>query len=193
MIRMLLVGYCLGIRSEPRLCEEVHLNLAYRWFCRLDLADRVPDHSTFSKNRHGRFRESDLLREVFEARVRACIAAGMVGGERFAVDESLIEADANNRTSQARRNAVRRPRLIAGRQYGKLGAAFFNEIRGRRSFASATPRVVDAGPDCNLLDFEPTFVSASPTSLNITRTIEIAHPGLTVAGASTPGRDVLLH
>ena len=62
MIRMLLVGYCLGIRSERRLCEEVHLNLAYRWFCRLDLADRVPDHSTFSKNRHGRFRESDLFR-----------------------------------------------------------------------------------------------------------------------------------
>lgn len=62
MIRMLLVGYCFGIRSERRLCDEVHLNLAYRWFCRLDLNDPVPDHSTFSKNRHGRFRESDLLR-----------------------------------------------------------------------------------------------------------------------------------
>jgi transposase len=97
MIRMLLMGYCLGIRSERRLCEEVHLNLAYRWFCRLDLADRVPDHSTFSKNRHGRFRESDLLREVFEATVRACITAGLVGGARFAVDASLIEADANKR------------------------------------------------------------------------------------------------
>ena len=58
LIRMLLVGYCFGIRSERRLCEEVHLNLAYRWFRRLDLADRVPDHSTFSKNRHGRFRAS---------------------------------------------------------------------------------------------------------------------------------------
>nr|NKB51313.1 IS5/IS1182 family transposase [Rhizobiaceae bacterium] len=64
LIRMLLVGYCMGIRSERRLCEEVHLNLAYRWFCRLDLADPVPDHSTFSKNRHGRFRDSDLLRHV---------------------------------------------------------------------------------------------------------------------------------
>ena len=62
LIRMLLVGYCFGIRSERRLCEEVHLNLAYRWFCRLDLTDHIPDHSTFSKNRHGRFRESDLLR-----------------------------------------------------------------------------------------------------------------------------------
>jgi transposase len=73
MIRMLLVGYCFGIRSERRLCEEVHLNLAYRWFCRLDLGDPVPDHSTFSKNRHGRFRDCDLLRHVFEATVRRCI------------------------------------------------------------------------------------------------------------------------
>ena len=73
MIRMLIVGYCFGIRSERRLCEEVHLNLAYRWFCRLGLDGDVPDHSTFSKNRHGRFRESDLLRRVFEE--RSCSAA----------------------------------------------------------------------------------------------------------------------
>jgi transposase len=95
MIRMLLVGYCLGIRSERRLCEEVHLNLAYRWFCRLGLDGEVPDHSTFSKNRHGRFRQSDLLRRVFEAVLRRCIDEGLVGGENFAVDASLIEADAN--------------------------------------------------------------------------------------------------
>ena len=73
MIRMLIVGYCFGIRSERRLCEEVHLNLAYRWFCRLGLDGAVPDHSTFSKNRHGRFRESDLLRHVFETVVGRCI------------------------------------------------------------------------------------------------------------------------
>ena len=66
MIRMLLIGYCMGIRSERRLCDEVHLNLAYRWFCRLDLDGAVPDHSTFSKNRHGRFRDSDLLRKLFD-------------------------------------------------------------------------------------------------------------------------------
>ena len=95
MIRMLLVGYCFGIRSERQLCEEVHLNLAYRWFCRLDLNDPVPDHSTFSKNRYGRFRDSDLLRHVFEATVRRCIVEGLVGGERFAVDASLVEADIN--------------------------------------------------------------------------------------------------
>jgi transposase len=70
LIRMLIIGYCQGIRSERQLCEEVHLNLAYRWFCRLGLEGEVPDHSTFSKNRHGRFRESDLLRHVFESRRR---------------------------------------------------------------------------------------------------------------------------
>ncbi len=99
MIRMLLIGYCMGIRSERRLCEEVHLNLAYRWFCRLDLTDPVPDHSTFSKNRHGRFRDSDLLRHLFETVVARCIAEGLVGGERFAVDASLIHADANKQNS----------------------------------------------------------------------------------------------
>jgi transposase len=81
MIRMLLVGYCYGIRSERRLCDEVHLNLAYRWFCRLGLEGDVPDHSTFSKNRHGRFRDSDLLRRLFETVVARCMTEGLVGGE----------------------------------------------------------------------------------------------------------------
>ena len=97
MIRMLIVGYCFGIRSERRLCEEVHLNLAYRWFCRLGLDGTVPDHSTFSKNRHGRFRESDLLRRLFESVLQRCITEGLVGGEGFAVDASLIQADASDR------------------------------------------------------------------------------------------------
>lgn len=95
MIRMLIVGCCVGIRSERRLCEEVHLNLAYRWFCRLGLDGDVPDHSTFSKNRHGRFRESNLLRRIFETVLQRCIEEGLVGGEGFAVDASLIKADAN--------------------------------------------------------------------------------------------------
>jgi transposase len=98
MIRMLIVGYCFGIRSERRLCEEVHLNLAYRWFCQLGLEGQVPDHSTFSKNRHGRFRESDLLRRVFETVVRRSMEEGLVGGEGFAVDGSLIRADANRQS-----------------------------------------------------------------------------------------------
>ncbi|TDX60442.1 transposase [Methylosinus sp. sav-2] len=99
MIRMLLVGYCLGIRSERRLCEEVHLNLAYRWFCRLGLDGKVPDHSTFSKNRHGRFRESDILRQLFESIVERCMAEGLVSAGGFAVDASLIAADANKQRS----------------------------------------------------------------------------------------------
>ncbi len=99
MIRMLIVGYCMGIRSERRLCEEVHLNLAYRWFCRLGLDGCVPDHSTFSKNRHGRFRDSDLLRELFETTVARCMAEGLVGGEGFAVDASMIKADTNRQRS----------------------------------------------------------------------------------------------
>src|ERR1700741_4423817 len=95
MLRMLLVGYCYGLRSERRLCEEVHLNLAYRWFCRLGLEGAVPDHSTFSKNRHGRFRDSGALRHVFESVLRRCMNEGLVEGEGFAVDASVVKADAN--------------------------------------------------------------------------------------------------
>jgi transposase len=95
MIRMLIVGYCYSIRSERRLCAEVKMDLAYRWFCGLGLEDRVPDHSTFSVNRHGRFRESDILRKVFEEVVCGCMKAGLVGGEGFAVDASVIEANAS--------------------------------------------------------------------------------------------------
>jgi transposase len=97
MIRMLVAGYCFGIRSERRLCDEVHLNLAYRWFCRLGLDGEVPDHSTFSKNRHGRFRESDIFRKLFDHVLRLCLGAGLVGGEAFAVDGSIIQADADRR------------------------------------------------------------------------------------------------
>ena len=101
MIRMLIVGYCYGVRFERRLCQEVELHLAYRWFCRLDLDDPVPDHSTFSVNRHGRFRDSDILRQVFEAVVRTCMDAGLVKGEGFAVDASVMEADASRYHGQA--------------------------------------------------------------------------------------------
>jgi transposase len=95
MIRMLLIGYCYGIRSERRLCEEINFNLAYRWFCGLGLEEQLPDHSTFSKNRHGRFRESDLFRLVFNTVVRRCMKHGLVKGEGFAIDASVIRADAS--------------------------------------------------------------------------------------------------
>ena len=94
MIRMLIIGYCFGIRSERQLCEEVHLNLAYRWFCRLGLEDKVPDHSTFSKNRHGRFRDSQVFRHLFEVVLQRCMAEGLVQGEGFATDASIIKANA---------------------------------------------------------------------------------------------------
>jgi len=95
MIRMLIVGYCYGVRSERQLCEEVHLNLAYRWFCGLGLEDEVPNHSSFSKNRHGRFRDSDTFRYLFEVVVHQCMTEGLVKGEGFATDASIIKADAS--------------------------------------------------------------------------------------------------
>ena len=106
MIRMLLVGYCYGIRSERRLCEEIDFNLAYRWFCRLGLEDAIPDHSTFSKNRHGRYRDSDIFRFVFETVVQRCIEEHLVKAEGFAIDGSLLQADVS------RQNAVSRNKVI---------------------------------------------------------------------------------
>jgi len=88
-MRMLLFGYITGIRSERRLCDEVHLNLAYRWFCKMDLTDPIPDHSIFSKNRHGCFRDSDVLRHVFETVVAQCIEAGLASGQRYAADAAF--------------------------------------------------------------------------------------------------------
>ena len=99
MIRMLIVGYVFAIRSERLLCREVQVNLAYRWFCGLSIEDKIPDHSAFSRARNERFRNSDMFRRVFERVVEACIAAGLVGGEGFAVDASLIVADANKQRS----------------------------------------------------------------------------------------------
>ena len=95
MIGMLIIGYCYGIRSERRLVQEVDLHLGFRWFCKLDLDDKVPHHSTFSVNRLGRFRESEILRHIFERVVAACMAAGLVKGEGFAADASVMEANAS--------------------------------------------------------------------------------------------------
>src|SRR5260221_8626157 len=99
MIRMLIVGYVFAIRSERGLCRDVRVNLAYRWFCGVSIEDKIPDHSAFSRARNERFRDSDIFRRVFEHVVETCIAAGLVGGEGFAVDASLIVADANKQRS----------------------------------------------------------------------------------------------
>src|ERR1700731_4041617 len=97
MIRMLIVGYVFAIRSERRICAEVQVNLAYRWFCRLGIEDNIPDHSVFCRARHERFRESNALRRAFEGVVAMCIAAGVVGGEAFSIDASLIKADVDKK------------------------------------------------------------------------------------------------
>jgi len=99
MIRMLILGYVFAIRSERAICREVQVNLAYRWFCGLSIEDKIPDHSAFTRARNERFRDSDILRRLFERVVEACIAAGLVGAEGFAVDASLIAADANKQRS----------------------------------------------------------------------------------------------
>src|SRR6476660_10366888 len=99
IIRLLIIGYVFAIRSERALCRDVQVNLAYRWFCGLSIEDKLPDHSAFSRARNERFRDSDIFLHVFERVVEACIAAGLVGGEGFAVDASLITADANKRRS----------------------------------------------------------------------------------------------
>src|SRR5580693_7648325 len=120
MMRMLIVGYGYGygIRSERRLCEEAHLNLAYRWFCRLGLDADVPDHSTFSKNRHGGFRKSDLLRKLFETVVARCMKEGIVGGEAFAstpasswLTRIAVEASPRSKIS-IRPQAARSPNIF---------------------------------------------------------------------------------
>ena len=129
MIRMLIIGYTHGIRSERRLCEEVHLNLGYRWFCRLGLDGAVPDYSTFSKNRHGRFRDSNLLRRLFEVTVERCLAEGLVGGEGFAVDGSLIRADANRQRGHPELPSDASTRAV--REY--------LEVLDDAAFGSATP------------------------------------------------------
>src|SRR5437899_755832 len=95
IIRMLIVGYVFALRSERRICAEMQVNLAYRWFCKLGIEDRIPDHSVFCRARNERFRESDALRRVFEGVVAMCIAAGLVGGEAFSIDASLTKADVN--------------------------------------------------------------------------------------------------
>jgi transposase len=138
MIRMLIIGYCYGIRSERRLCEEVHLNLAYRWFCRLGLEDEVPNHSTFSKNRHGRFRDSGTLRYVFEQVVCECINQGLVTCEGFATDASVIEADANWKNSAPYSDAQKQ---LASKQNSRLAREYLDALDSQNKDI-ATPKTI---------------------------------------------------
>src|SRR5580700_22657 len=135
MIRMLLVGYVFAIRSERRICAEIQVNLAYRWFCKLGIEDKIPDHSVFCRARHERFRESDALRRVFEGVVAMCIAAGLVGGEAFSVDASLIKADVDKKKRVSGEQPIAWPKTEeasrAVREYlAALDAARGDEARG---------------------------------------------------------------
>lgn len=190
MIRILLVGYCFGIRSERRLCEEISLNLAYRWFCKLDIEDSVPNHSTFSKTRHGRFRESDALRYVFEQVLEQCMSEGLVGGEGFAVDASIVCADASKQKYQDRdsdddwptpRNSTRPVKEYLDKldkQHDKPAkrlsltdpAASWSAGMGRpASFAYCTNYLVDVSAGI-IMDVEAT-PAYRPAEVNSTRTM----------------------
>src|SRR6202035_3605377 len=147
MIRMLLVGYCYGIRHERRLCQEVALHLAYRWFCKLDLDDKVPHHSTFSVDRLGRFRQSEILRHIFERVVATCMTAGLVKGEGFAVDASVMEANASRYHGKAPDEIVwaepeRQTRAV--REY-LAGLEAENEPNPDRK----TPKVISPSDPCS--------------------------------------------
>jgi transposase len=155
IIRMLVIGYVMGIRSERRLCDEVHLNLAYRWFCRLGLEGKVPDHSTFSRYRHGKFRDSDLLRKVFEATVERCLKEELVSGEGFAVDASLISADAN----KARSIAAEDWSPEVAREAGNRAAREYLETLDDAAFGAASPT-------------QPKFVAKSDPAAQWTRAEE---------------------
>lgn len=155
IVRMLVIGYVMGIRSERRLCQDVHLNLAYRWFCRLGLDDKVPDHSTFSRYRHGKFRESGLLRQVFEATVERCLKEDLVSGEGFAVDASLIPADANKTRSIAAKDWS--PEVA--REAGNRAAREYLETLDDAAFGAASP-------------VQPKFVAKSDPAAQWTRAEE---------------------
>jgi transposase len=144
MIRMLIIGYVFAIRSERALCREVQVNLAYRWFCGLSIEDKLPDHSAFSRARNERFRDSNILRNTFERVVEACIAAGLVGGEGFAVDASLIAADANKQRS------------IPGKDWDK-NRARENASRAVKEYMAT----LDAAAFGAATDVTPKFVSPS--------------------------------
>lgn len=155
IVRMLVIGYVMGIRSERRLCQDVHLNLAYRWFCRLGLDDKVPDHSTFSRYRHGKFRESGLLRQIFEATVERCLKEDLVSGEGFAVDASLISADANKVRSIAAEDWS--PEVA--REAGNRAAREYLETLDDAAFGAASP-------------VQPKFVAKSDPAAQWTRAEE---------------------
>jgi transposase len=175
LIRMLIVGYCFGIPSERRLCEEVHLNQAYRWFCRLGLEDAISDHSTFSKNRQGQFRDNDTLRFVFEKVLERCLGEGLVGGEGFAINASVIKADANRQrgvpgseASWDRQSSLTRPTNRASRRRMDPAAQWTAAPGGRAFYAYTTNYLIDNKAGV-IVDVEVTPPAYRTNEVNATR------------------------
>src|ERR1700677_2479943 len=104
LMRLLLIGYLYGVSSERKLVEELRMHLAWRWFTGLTFDQEVPNHSTFSKNRHGRFQESNIFEQLFHEIVAQCVACGLVKGDHLSVDGSFIQADASNSSRIPREN-----------------------------------------------------------------------------------------
>jgi transposase len=113
LLRILLIGYLYGITSERKLVEELRMHLAWRWFTGLGFDQEIPHHSTFSKNRHGRFQASKLFEQRFEEIVARCLEAGLVQGDNLSVDGSFVEAQVS-KFSRSVRSLLGRPLRLFG-------------------------------------------------------------------------------
>src|SRR5436190_927698 len=122
LLRILLIGYLYGISSERKLVEELRMHLAWRWFTGLGFDQEIPHHSTFSKNRHGRFQESKLFEELFEQIVRQCVEVGLVQGTHLSVDGSFIEANA------AKESRIPREQLAEAAQVHHTVRQYLKEV-----------------------------------------------------------------
>ncbi|SCM66392.1 hypothetical protein KARMA_0567 [Donghicola eburneus] len=176
LIRMLLVGYCFGIRSERRLCEEVHLNLAYRRFCRLDLSDRVPDHSTFSKTG-----------TVGSARVSCCATCSrrpLHGASKRAwlADSVWPSMQASSRlmpTSRTRRRRRTGTRdrsipLMRPEPFASMWTHWTKPHSARRARSSPSSRPIPTPPASGLRPVRARHSSAIPTTTLSTRTMALS-------------------
>jgi transposase len=122
LLRILLIGYLYGITSERKLVEELRMHLAWRWFTGLGFDQEIPHHSTFSKNRHGRFQESSLFEELFEQIVRQCVEVGLVQGKHLSVDGSFVEANA------AKQSRIPREQLDQAAQVNQTVRQYLVEV-----------------------------------------------------------------
>src|ERR1700737_2970664 len=122
LLRILLIGYLYGITSERKLVEELRMHLAWRWFTGLGFDQEIPHHSTFSKNRHGRFQESKLFEQLFEQIVKQCVEVGLVKGTHLSVDGSFIEANA------AKESRIPREQLAEAAQVHHTVRQYLREV-----------------------------------------------------------------